>query len=316
VVTALARSDRRRPLIEDRLTFLGEFVPAEATNSETNHNCRLCWYHLSFRWPADAVHDQAPPHSQAIRLLFGIKDPPQITKDWPGVISCCMSLEQKLQVLIKDDFNALWRVLDCPKPTVAENCWGWCFAVLEVFRAPENHECSLEKAYQTLILKKGKSSTEFSSSEKIRIMWTMFAVLCWTSATLAPIDDTGAADSTRDADLFTVQISSKLYSANGIKRPFYKMLRTFRHDPGDARPHMNGEKAATDHMARFDEVIYESNLNYSTLITVGRVKLNWVDDLASHLAFDRRRRTVCVFRAPSYCVAKLLGENDFKYEER
>jgi hypothetical protein len=221
-----------------------------------------------------------------------------------------------MEVLIKTEFDALWGILKCPTPTEADQCWEWCFAVLEAFRAPENDECSLERAYQTIIQKTGNSSHDFSSPDKVKVMWAIFAVLCWTSALLAPIDDTGTTDQTRDTDRITVQISSKICSANGIKRPFYKMVRAFRHIPGDSRPYVGADSVAVDNPARFEDVLYESNLNYSALVTIGRVKLDWVYDLSSHLAFDRRRRTLCIFRFPSYCVAKLLGGCQFQNEER
>lgn len=52
--------------------------------------------------------------------------------------------------------------------------------------------------------------------------------------------------------------------------------------------------------------IHESSVNFFPLYTVGRVRTKWVDDLASHLAFDRQFRTLSVFCLPTFCVGSIL----------
>lgn len=54
-------------------------------------------------------------------------------------------------------------------------------------------------------------------------------------------------------------------------------------------------------------VLYESNLNYFSLFTIGRIKLKWVDTITAHLAFDRITRTLSVFCFPSFCAVRVMG---------
>lgn len=55
-----------------------------------------------------------------------------------------------------------------------------------------------------------------------------------------------------------------------------------------------------------NHVLYESNLNYFSLFTIGRVKLKWVDTITAHLAFDRITRTLSVFCFPSFCAVRAM----------
>lgn len=54
------------------------------------------------------------------------------------------------------------------------------------------------------------------------------------------------------------------------------------------------------------DTIHESSVNFFSLHTVGRVRIKWVEDLTSHLAFDQQSRTLSVFCFPTFCVSSIL----------
>lgn len=87
-------------------------------------------------------------------------------------------------------------------------------------------------------------------------------------------------------------------------------------EQGDVR---NNDAGLSSHMAADnsvgagagnEDVLYVSSLEYSALFTIGRVRLNWVDTLSSHLVFGRSKHTLSVFRYPSFCVANIIRKKD------
>lgn len=53
-----------------------------------------------------------------------------------------------------------------------------------------------------------------------------------------------------------------------------------------------------------------SNLFYSNLHRVGKLKIEWVADMINHLALDERNRTLRLFCFPSYCALICLSDPD------
>ncbi|KAI1083671.1 hypothetical protein F5B20DRAFT_415933 [Whalleya microplaca] len=56
--------------------------------------------------------------------------------------------------------------------------------------------------------------------------------------------------------------------------------------------------------------LYVSNLNYSSLSSIGGVRIKWVDTLDQHLDFDPRTRTLRLFRFPSLCALSYVNGID------
>ncbi|KAK3366726.1 hypothetical protein B0T24DRAFT_558001, partial [Lasiosphaeria ovina] len=83
------------------------------------------------------------------------------------------------------------------------------------------------------------------------------------------------------------------------RRPITKVFRA-------SRGVSEGSSGNVGIAASANGTIYESSDNFSSLYTVGRVRIKWVEDLKSHLAFDRQFRTLSVFCLPSFCVGSIL----------
>lgn len=89
--------------------------------------------------------------------------------------------------------------------------------------------------------------------------------------------------------------------------PFHSMISTLT---------AKGSSSGMNYDERHDNFLYASSVNYFSLATFGRVKLEWLDDISSHLVFDRQKRKLSVFRFPSYCAAAILGGGQFRSLER
>jgi hypothetical protein len=56
-------------------------------------------------------------------------------------------------------------------------------------------------------------------------------------------------------------------------------------------------------------LLYLSSLNLASLINVGRIHIEWTDQLGSHLLFDPSLRTLKLFKFPSFCAITAQDSN-------
>ncbi|KAK3331561.1 hypothetical protein B0H66DRAFT_467853 [Apodospora peruviana] len=67
---------------------------------------------------------------------------------------------------------------------------------------------------------------------------------------------------------------------------------------------------ATTHAGGPSDAIRVSNVYFSNLVRVGKIRLEWVDSMTEHLALDERTRTLKLFKYPAYCALICLSEPD------
>lgn len=255
---------------------------------------------------------------QAIELLFQL--PASHSSEWPGILAFCSHLEKSFEELLDPRFRVIWKILGRAAPSSAVDCWEWCFVVIKAFQDLEYEDPSMEKAYRRILENSKNLGLEVESNDKLQIMQAIFAVLCWTSATLKPIlhserpSTTSSADNSslkQDSSL-VAENSSQKYSYNDLRRPISKMFYHFRPHNWDVE---EPEESLANRRNQSDggisnDVLYQSSLNYFSLSIIGHVKVIWVDTLTSHLAFDRSTRTLSIFRFPSFCATHVLSKSN------
>lgn len=240
-------------------------------------------------------------HLEAIELLFGLGI--SHAKQWPGIHILCNHLERKFESLLCEEFEIIWKILKREKPSNAVHGWHWFLAVLRGIQSLQADETvSMEKIYHHLI--KGNSAG-FSPLEKDHTLLAIFAVLCWASMTIDPDLELGQANEASGNDR-TLFLRAKYGSRPGesgeiplgqsARRPIKKLFRAIKGTLEDTR---HDGATATD-------ILYESSVNCYSLYTIGRVRVKWVENLASHLAFDRQSRTLSVFCLPTFCASSIL----------
>lgn len=183
----------------------------------------------------------------------------------------------------------------------------------------------MEDAYD-ILLENSKISIDEKSNDKQQVLRAMFAVLCWTSATLKPVFDdeaiTAAIKTAKGGMVEQPSVaadnSSKIYFSTALQRPLSSIFHRFQsplEELDDSRSHLTniGTQSNT---GSSNGVLYQSSLNYYSLFTIGRVRLDWVDTLAAHLAFDPSTSTLSVFRFPSFCAINVLRNSDIEVLKR
>jgi hypothetical protein len=218
-------------------------------------------------------------------------------------------MERNFEILLREEFDVIWNILKRKKPARAIQAWYWCLAVLQEFQNLQADESvSMEKVYHQLI--KGNSA-EFSAFEKDCALLAIFAVLCWASMTIVPDLELGQSNVSAGNDRqsllrakcgSTIDESRQVTLGQSVRRPIKKVFRALRGTLEDV-----GHDGATE-----TDTLYESSVNFYSLYTIGRVRVKWVEDLASHLAFDRQSRTLSVFCLPTFCASSILQTEQLK----
>lgn len=246
-------------------------------------------------------------------------------------------MESHFEELLASRFECIWKLLGRDIPSTSVDVWHWCFAVIDAYETSIDDDPSIERIYQKLV----DSGARYlpTTEEKRYILQAMFAVLCWTSATLKPvlgteairspraIIDPDASDEETDISVASTALLAenclRTFSSTDLRRPTSKMFNSYRvwpHNTANLEPEYSGIRApdiATQAPScNLEDVLHEPSLNYGSLSTISRVRIKWVDTLTAHLAFDRATRELSVYRYPSFCVAKILSKHKVKVLER
>ena len=90
------------------------------------------------------------------------------------------------------------------------------------------------------------------------------------------------------------------------KQPFRRLLRVF----GDIVPQVGLSDHGAGQNLKNSEFLSVGYLSYHTLSQVGNVKIEWVDSHNCHLDFVEERRTLKLFRFPSFCHMIFCAESE------
>ncbi|KAI0545210.1 hypothetical protein F4679DRAFT_562061 [Xylaria curta] len=247
---------------------------------------------------------------QIIDTLFGLNA--EFVQTWPGSLLFCDYLEESSMTLIKHKYDVIWKMIGTNDPPNLRDCWEWYFTVLSAAKnlVPEN--TTIDTICFQLACDKNFSITsngvlQLTETQLDEARRAIFAVLCWTSATLVPIlsrpsNPVSPESLTPALPKTWVQDSNHVLSRSDYKRPAAKVFRGFRINWADP---ITGMAGATFDSA-FGDALFETSITYVSLYRIGHVKLKLVDTITDHLHFNRQARTLALFRFPTFCVMSIL----------
>ncbi|KAK8108172.1 uncharacterized protein PG998_010185 [Apiospora kogelbergensis] len=181
-----------------------------------------------------------------------------------------------------------------------------------------------------------------TDNDKRHVLQAIFAVLCWTSATLKPLvganatrpaaaapplhdpntTEEGSSNASSKSTVLSAENCSRIYSSSNTRRPISSLFHTYRSRSHAAHSREQGTLETTlggvDTQAAsstFEDMLYEPGLTYHSLLMAGHVQIRWVDTLTAHLYFNRSTRELSVFRYPSICAARIYSVQNIKVLE-
>lgn len=266
------------------------------------------------------LDEQTILRHRALHCLFGL--PPEHISDWSGLLVYFRWLELQFRELLDPCFEPIWQCLGRGVPKSSVEVWHWCFAVLNAYKSSNAPDPSLESIYKQMFHPAVQENLDVqfnvSLEDKKWILQAIFAVLCWTSGTLRPIIGStvlqqpqrvtveNALDVVFTDDTLTAENCSRTCSASELRRPTSKLFRSYLfRSVGSSAQVLDNTRTPK---STLEDMLHVSSLNYNSLSTIGRVRLKWVDNLTSHLAFDRTKRELSVYQYPSFCATKILSQ--------
>ncbi len=238
--------------------------------------------------------------AEYLRILFGL--PEEQLREYPGTVAYCRYLETCFEPLLSEQYASMWSGIGKPIPQVAGECWGFVHAVC-AFVPSMTNESSIEEVCSTFIHAEGSRDT---ARELCSV--AVFSVFCWATMALQPeLHWSGLEGSPGRPSLMVQQQSMdpKSVRIESVTRPLPAIFHQFRRAMITSRwRHRIGETGVSDQLAALEL----SCLNYSCLKAIAKIRLVWVEDMASHLDFDAAERTLSVFRFPTFCVLSILRQ--------
>lgn len=272
--------------------------------------------HISFKWtkPGDpkdiekqaveapAIKPEDVCHNNFLLSLFGL--PADQLRDWPGAHAYCQYVEAAFAPLLLDQFADLWDELETRRPDRVQDCWVLMEKTVTALRTLRDENSSLTELWSRIKSPiSAIDSTDDLKSPPSPCSLAVFAAICWSTMTLQPI-------LTLDATQHSLRVQQQTDNKPGLKmdyvrRPIPAIFRNFKKQmkttPWRHRIGGSPEQQPT--------VLHVPSLNYGSLHTIGKIRLDWVDNLTGHLDFDAANRRLSVFKFPSFCALNALAES-------
>lgn len=239
-----------------------------------------------------------------LKCLFGL--PEDQLRLFPGAASYCYYLETCFQPLLNDEYTCMWSAIGKQRPESVRQCWPLFDAVCSTIRKLKDESNSIEDVWNRLcpLTHKGKATDPAKEGARNPGFVAVFSALCWATMTLEPkihsIDFKGSPSL-----MVCQQPLEDGLRMESVRRPIPAVFRQFHRAMLSTR----WRAPIGDSKANRPTVLEVACLNYASLHRIGKIRLEWVNDLTSHLDFDANKRQLSVFRFPSFCALSTLAES-------
>jgi hypothetical protein len=239
-----------------------------------------------------------------LQCLFGL--PEDRLRLFPGATSYCCYLETCFQPLLTDEYAHIWSAIGKQRPESVRQCWPLFDAVCSTIRKLKDESSSIEDVWNRLcpLTSEGKATDPAKGGVRDPGFVAVFSALCWATMTLEPkirlIDFKGSPSL-----MVCRQPLEDGLRMESVRRPIPAVFRQFHRAMLSTRWRAPiGERKENK-----PTVLEVACLNYASLHMIGKIRLEWVNDLTSHLDFDANKRQLFVFRFPSFCALSTLAES-------
>ena len=231
----------------------------------------------------------AAPLSERAKLLEAIFEIDRDTvRKWPGLIVYIEYLESRAMMRELSCFKPMWRVLHNGKEVTADELLNFMYELVQLFKTKkgnlDNHH-----AVEDILQFHGRAAQDLDNKERSSSREAVFHAVTWLSM-LYPLEDSqldilsgpcGPKNKPRSA----LGNSSYLTKYNEIRHlvPTEEDIANFIKD------HQSG-------------LIHTTTLNAASLILIDKIRIEWTDNLASHLLFNPVKRILSLFRLPTFCA--------------
>ncbi|KAI9684530.1 MAG: hypothetical protein M1822_005618 [Bathelium mastoideum] len=242
-------------------------------------------------------------YMMGLQCLFALTE--DQLRVFPGAIAYCEYLERCFQPLLADEFAFLWAALGEERPYKSVQCWPWFSAVCNAVWKLKYEDSSIEDVWECLKLFPNYRNAVKPSERQLHACHVaIFSVLCWATMTLQPRLSWVNLNSGSPCLMVHQQGSDQPgLKMDSVRRPIHAVFRQF-HCTMLTNRWKHPVNESTTHGST---VLHVTSLNFASLSTIGKIRLQWVDNLTSHLDFDATNRCLSIFKFPSFCALNTLA---------
>ena len=231
-------------------------------------------------------------------VTFGINE--RRVGEWPGVRAYLHYLEQETKSLGVATFQPLWHLLRFTTPLTFEDHLSFLTEVGAVLRDASQDGVSIDETIR-LILERLHFSEDILDNETMAYArQAVFCGVAWLTMIFQPSLN---ARENRNLSINLPLSFEGLRSDQSIenaRRPIVSLFRGF----GDFLP--STERMSSELDALSSNLLYASNLNFESLKTVGKIRIEWTNALGCHLMFEPLSRTLLLYSFPTLCALGCL----------
>jgi hypothetical protein len=243
--------------------------------------------------------------TQAMKALFGCSE--EDLASWPGIASYCRYLDACFRATFTGAFSPVLRVVEGLEPDSVRG-WQAFEKVVKVVVARPDDSSSIEDIFLALTRVVPTMSDDPLLSQvgvESACFVFVFAVICWSSMCLQP--DLSVRPS---EDQYILKVQQQRDEQAGLKlesvrRPVSAIFRHFQR----TMPRTRWQQPVGGVRPELSTNLGVPSLNLATLVTIGKIRLKWVDNITSHLDLDADNRLLSVFRHPSFCALNALRKD-------
>ncbi|KAH8742844.1 hypothetical protein F5882DRAFT_149033 [Hyaloscypha sp. PMI_1271] len=238
----------------------------------------------------------------ALQGLFGYSR--ETVEQVPSAMAWCRYLEDRFQPFVDEEYACIWKAIGLPRPKTTADCWPFFEVVASSVIGMNDAGTSIEDIWDAVeSSRQVVQPTRTSPSEKSTCLIAVFAILCWGSMMLQPKLVWANPAASPCLAVEQLQSDHQGLRMDFVQRPIPAIFRNIQRSKAT-----NCWRRPIGVSNGISTVLYVSTLNFSSLRTIGKIRLRWVDNISSHLEFDSRNRILSIFRFPSFCALTTLGE--------
>ncbi|KAK2601553.1 hypothetical protein QQS21_004871 [Conoideocrella luteorostrata] len=224
--------------------------------------------------------------------IFGITS--EARKDWPGIDAYLSYVESQMKQCGSTRFLPLWRTLQLPVPITLEDQFEVLHRIVLLLHET-NKEWTIDGILQMLLVPFGQRLQDLDDMSQRSCRQAVFNALSWLLMLFEASQDD-------KCEGFKINVPSGVVGVHdnqGIAmsgRPVSRLCRGF----GPLLPSRDEIYAAVQDNC--PDLLHVSNLNMASLKLISKIRITWTDSLGYHLLFNPLKRTVMVYRFPTFCA--------------
>ena len=258
------------------------------------------------------------PRMAALQALFGFtSEQMRQVRELPTTTPWFRHLEDCFQPFLTERYAGIWSTIGLSRPQAPSHCWALFRAVSSAVTKLDDAGYSIDDVCKSIKPSPDAGADADAEDEGLimladvhdECLIAVFAVLCWGNMILQPKLTWSDAAAAPCLAIQQLPANHQGLKMDFVRRPIPAVFRYFQR--ALARQQLTSKPAIGE-----STVLFVSTINYHSLRTIGKVRLEWVDNLSCHLNFDSRTRTLSVFRFPSFCaVATIATDRGVLFEE-